>query len=100
MARIKNDAGSLGSIGMFADVFVSNEKRKSDRAKKYKDAERLTRKATEIFKRITDMGCVIQITGEHVYVLAPDSEGVCKLPDGVKARMVGEIVISKTDVLF
>jgi len=102
MARnnTSKDAGSLGSIGAFKDVFVSNEKRTMDRAKKYREAARLSEKVKGFLKRLTDMGCYVTGDKSTLYVYAPDSSGAVILPDGRKARSVSTIEIVKTDVPF
>lgn len=101
MPRNSNsDAGSLGSIGAFKDVFVSNEKRIADRGKKYREAERLSKKVGGFLKRITDLGCIVVGDKSNIYVYAPDKDGVVVLEDGRKAVRVSAIGLNKTEVPF
>lgn len=95
-----NDAGSLSSVSMFKDVFVSNKKRLADRGKKYREATRLSGKAKFFIDKIVDLGCVVVAEGDTLYVYAPDADGIVILKDGRKARCIATIALKKTEVPF
>lgn len=94
------DQGSLSSVGMFKDVFVSNEKRMADRSKKYREATRLATKAKGFLDRVVNMGCVLVAEGNTLFVYAPDTEGIVVLKDGRKARCLATMDFKTTDVPF
>ena len=100
MRNTKKDQGSLESVDIFKDVFVSNEKRYSDRSKKYREATRLAEKVKGFLKRVTDIGCVLVAENNTLFVYAPDSEGIVVLNDGRKARCLTTIDFNTTDVPF
>ena len=98
--KTTKDEGSLGSIGAFKDVFVSNEKRIADRGKKFREAERLSKKVEGFLKRITELGCIVVGDKTDLYVYAPDKDGVVVLGDGRKGVRVAAIGLTKTEVPF
>lgn len=98
--RTTNDAGSLSSVSIFKDVFVSNKKRLEDRGKKYREATRLSGKAKYFIDKIIDLGCVVVAENNTLYVYAPDAEGIVVLKDGRKARCIATIDFKKTEVPF
>lgn len=95
-----NDAGSLSSVSIFKDVFVSNKKRLADRGKKYREATRLTGKVKFFLDKLADLGCVVVANNNALVVYAPDADGIIVLKDGRRARCITTIDVTKTEVPF
>lgn len=97
---MSRDQGSLSSVGMFKDVFVSKAKRMADRSKKYREAMRLSSKAKGFLDRVVDMGCVLVAENNTLFVYAPDTEGIVVLKDGRKARCLATMDFKTSDIPF